>query len=209
MRIAFMGGACSGKTTLIKQFLQKWPEYTQPTKTYRDLITEKNLSLNKEGTRDSQKIILDALIEEIDSAVEDGVQNIVFDRCVIDNIAYSLWLYESKKVSQEFIIDSKYKARKAVEKYDIIFYVPRSTEIKLEEREGREVDEIYIQEIDNIFSALVTSYEMNKDTFFPKENCPAVITLNCPPDLRCEMIQLYLKNDGTPYTEEDGSLIYN
>ena len=209
MRVAFMGSACSGKTTLINQFLEMWPNYTQSSKTYRDIIEGKKLTLNKEGSEESQRIILDALVEEIDLAVKNDVKDIVFDRCVIDNAVYSLWLYESKKVSQGFIIDTKYKVRAAVEKYDVIFYLPRSADLPIENREGREIDETYIQEIDNLFGAVVKSYENNGNVFFPTENCPAVITLNGPPDLRCKMIQLYLKNDGTPYTEQDGSLIYN
>lgn len=203
-----MGPACSGKTTLINQFLQNWPQYKQSTRTYRDIIKEKNLSINKNGDRESQKIILDALIEELNDSIKSNNENIVFDRCVIDNIVYSLWLYNAGKVTEDFIIDCKYKIREAVQKYDIIFYVTRSKDLPLEQREGREIDMQYLQDTENIFSAVVSSYENGKDVFFPLENCPAVITLNCAPDLRCDLIKLYLKEDGTHYTEQDGSLIY-
>ena len=209
MRIAFMGSACSGKSTLIEQFMRAWPQYKKSTTTYRDTIKEHGLSVNKQGNQANQKAILDALIREVDESIEEKEENVVFDRCVIDNIVYTLWLYNAKVVSQEFVIDCKYKVRKAVEKYDVIFYVPRSADIPLTPREGREIDETYIQEIDNIFAAVVSSYENGKDTFLPLENCPAVISLNGPPDLRCEMIRLYLKDDGSPFTEKDGSLIYD
>ena len=204
-----MGPACSGKTTLINQFLQNWPQYKQSEKTYRDLIKEKNLNLNKEGNKESQGIILDALISEVEESIKAGEENVVFDRCVIDNIVYSLWLYNSGKVPGDFIIDSKYKVRDAIQKYDVIFYVPRSKEIPLEQRDGREIDVEYLEATENIFNAVVSSYETGKDIFFPLENCPAVITLNCAPGLRCDLIRLYLKSDGTPFTEEDGSLIYS
>ena len=36
MRIAISGTACQGKTTLIKDFLEQWPSYTTPKKTYKD-----------------------------------------------------------------------------------------------------------------------------------------------------------------------------
>jgi len=206
MKIAFMGGACSGKTTLIQQFLKQWPQYTLSEKTYRDVVKEQNLPLNKQGNESSQRKILDALVEEIDSAKG---KNVVFDRCVVDNVVYSLWLLEQGRLSQGFIIDSKYKIREAVQKYDIIFYVPYSDSLPIEEREGRETDLVYIKEIDNIFAAMVNSYEKGKDSFFPLENCPAVITLNTVPDMRCNMIRLYLKDSGDVYTEKDGSLIYS
>lgn len=208
MKIAFMGAANSGKTTLINQFIKNWPQFTLSTNTYRDLIKEKNLNINKEGTEESQKIILQSLVDEVNS-VKDSTQNIVFDRCVIDNLVYSLWLYNYGKVSQDFIVDCKYKVRDAVTKYDIIFYTPRSKSLKIVEKDTREIDESYIDEIDNLFSAVVGSYEKGKDVFLPLDNCPAVITLNGPPDLRCEMIKLYLKGDGSIFTEEDGSLIYS
>ena len=69
------------------------------------------------------------------------------------------------------------------------------------------MDPKFREEIDHIFRALVLSYEKNTGAFFPTEDCPAVITLEGPPDLRCGQIQLYLKENGHFFTEEDGSLI--
>lgn len=203
-----MGSACSGKTTLIQQFLSTWSKYSLSTKTYRDVLKEKQLPTNKQGTEESQRIILDSLVQEIDDASVDKDSNIVFDRCVIDNVVYTLWLYQYGKVSQDFVIETKYKARNAVGKYDVLFYTPRSEHFKIEERENRETDLNYITEIDNIFSAVVASYENGKDSFFPLDDCPAVIRLNGPPDLRCDMIKMYLKSDGKPFQESDGSLLY-
>ena len=201
-----MGGACSGKTTLIQQFLKRWPQYTTSLKTYRDIIKEKNLSINKDGSKDNQSIILDSLIEEINLAKD--IKDIVFDRCVVDNIVYSLWLYNNNKVTDDFIVTSKYKIREAVSKYDIIFYVPRDKDIAIVEKENRETDIQYINEIDNIYNAVVSSYERGLDIFFPLENCPAVITLNTKPDTRCDMISLYLRADGSLYDEKDSDWIY-
>jgi predicted ATPase len=206
MKIAFMGGACSGKTTLIQQFLKRWPQYTTSLKTYRDIIKEKNLSINKDGNKDNQSIILDSLIEEINLAKD--VKDIVFDRCVIDNIVYSLWLYNNNKVTDDFIVTCKYKIREAVSKYDIIFYAPRDKDIAIVEKENRETDIQYINEIDNIYNAVVSSYERGLDIFFPLENCPAVITLNTKPDTRCDMISLYLRAEGSLYDEKDSDWIY-
>jgi hypothetical protein len=206
MKIAFMGGACSGKSTLIDQFLKKWPQYKTSTRTYRDIIKEQNLQINDQGSASSQGIILDALIEELNDAKD--VQDIVFDRCVVDNIIYSLWLYHNKKVTEDFVITSKYKIREAISKYDIIFYLPRHKDIKIVEKENRNIDNDYINDIDNLYSAVVSSYEKGLDIFFPLENCPAVITLNTVPDMRCNMISLYLKNDGSLYSEKEGEWIY-
>ena len=98
MRIAFFGPHASGKTTLIEDFLEQWPMYKRPERTYRDLVKEQNLPTSKSGTKESQKAILNALVDEAQlvSTAED--KNVVFDRCVIDNIAYTLWHYAKDTV---------------------------------------------------------------------------------------------------------------
>ena len=90
---------------------------------------------------------------------------------------------------------------------DVVFYLPVRKEIPITPREGREIDEVYREEIDNIYNAMVLSYEKNTGAFFPKEDSPAVIRLDGPPDLRLPQIKLYLKDDGRGFAEEDGSLI--
>jgi hypothetical protein len=104
-------------------------------------------------------------------------------------------------------MDTKFLSHQTLKLFDLIFYIPLRPEIKLQEKETRDSDPKFREEIDNIFRALVTSYEKNTGAFFPLEDCPAIITLEGPPDLRCEQIQLYLKDNGLPFGEEDGSLL--
>jgi thymidylate kinase len=204
-----MGAGAVGKSTLIDQFIEKWPMYKKPEKTYRDIIKEKNLKLNKEGNKESQKAILDALVEEVQQVAATEEPFVVFDRCVVDNIAYTLWHYakDTEGFTQEFIMDSQAIANIALKYYDIIFYLPVRKEIPLTEKENRDTDETFRDEIDNIFKALVVSYEKQTGSFFPKEDCPAVIELEGPADMRLPQISLYIKDNGRPYGEEDGSLI--
>lgn len=208
MKIALTGTHCNGKSTLVKQFLQKWPMYRTPSVTYRDILTEKQLNLNEAGDEKSQRAILDALIDEVQKASASDDKNIIFDRCVIDNIVYSLWLNGKGKVSDNFIMDCKFLVAETVKLFDIIFFLPLKKEIKIEEKPTRSVDPVFREEIDNLFHAVIESYSKNAGVFFPLRDCPAVITLEGPPDLRCEQIRLYLKDSGLPFGEEDGSLIY-
>lgn len=208
MKIALTGTHCNGKSTLVKEFLQKWPMYKTPAITYRDILNEKKLSLNEAGDEKSQRAILDALIDEVQKASASDDKDIIFDRCVIDNIVYSLWLNSRGKVSDNFIMDCKFLVAETVKLFDIIFFLPLRNEIKFEKRDTRSNNPIYREEIDNIFHAVVESYSKNAGIFFPLKDCPAVITLDGPADLRCEQIRLYLKDSGNPFQEEDGSLIY-
>lgn len=209
MKIAFMGTQCNGKSTLIKEFLKRWPMYKEAKSTYRNLLKTNKVTGNQEGTTDSQRTILNAIIDDTQKAIAKGDEFLVFDRCVTDNIVYSLWLNEKGKVSDEFIMDTKRIAFEAIRVFDIIFYLPLREEIKIVPKKGRDIDPVYRQEIDNIFRAVVSTYEKNLGIFFPKEDCPAVITLEGPPDLRIEQIPLYIKPNGRFYGEEDGSLLAN
>lgn len=204
MRVAIIGSQNSGKSHLIQEFLDKWSMYKTPEKTYRDIIKSRNIKINQEGDEESQKAILNALIDEVQQAQGDFL---IFDRCVVDNIAYTLWLNAHDKVSDKFVMDSKFLALQTLKLFDILFYVPLRDEIKIEEKDNRDTDPEFRKEIDNIFRALVLSYEKGTGAFFPTEDCPAVITLEGPPDLRCEQIRLYLKDNGKFFTDEDGSLL--
>jgi len=204
MRIAICGCQGSGKSHLIQEFLNRWPMYKKSEKSYRDLIKDRNISINQEGNEESQKIILNALIDEVQQTTGDFL---IFDRCVVDNIAYTLWLNAHDKVSDKFVVDCKFLALQTIKLFDIIFYLPLRKEITLQDKETRDSDPKFREEIDNIFKALVTSYEKGTGAFFPTEDCPAVLTLDGPPDLRCDQIRLYLKDNGKFFTDEDGSLL--
>jgi hypothetical protein len=209
MRIALIGAQNVGKTTLVEEFIKHWPMYKRPEKTYRDFIKESKLNLNKNGDKQSQKAILNALVDEVQQATASGEKYLIFDRCTVDNIAYSLWHYAkgTPGFDAEFIIDSKTIAAIALKHIDAIFYIPSREEIKLTEKENRDTDKTFRDEMDNIFRALVESYEKNTGAFFPTEDCPPLITLDGPPDMRIPQMRLYIKENGNCYGEEDGSLL--
>jgi thymidylate kinase len=209
MRIALIGAHCVGKTTLVKDFIKQWPMYKRPEKTYRDIIKEQNIKLNKDGDKESQRAILNALVDELQLASVSDNKHIIFDRCTVDNIAYTLWHYakETEGFTSEFVMTCKDIAALSLKHIDLIFYVPMRKEIPLTPRQGREMDETFREEIDNIFDSLVSSYEKNTGAFFPPEDCPAVIRLEGPPDMRIPQIKLYIKDNGNCFGEEDGTLI--
>jgi thymidylate kinase len=209
MRVVIMGAQNVGKSTLVEQFLKEWPMYKRPEKTYRDIIKEQNLNLNMQGDKESQRAILNALVDEVQLASTSDDKHIIFDRCPVDNIAYTLWHYAkgTDGFTPEFVMTCKDIAALSLKHIDLIFYVPARKEIPLISREGRETDEVFREEIDNIFDSLVNSYEKNTGAFFPSEDCPAVIRLEGPPDMRIPQIKLYIKENGNCFGEEDGSLI--
>ena len=136
MRIAISGSACQGKTTLVKDILKNWPSYNRSNESYRKLLKEENIKINKEVDKDGQWKILNCLIDDIQHT-EKG-DKIIFDRCPLDNLVYSLWAEDKKssdidKASIDKCIPLVQESMKAI---DIIFFLPitKVAPVKVEEK---------------------------------------------------------------------------
>lgn len=206
MRISFSGAACTGKTTTIQHFLQKWPSYTLLNSDYRKVIKEKKHSKNT--TAKLQKEILNILCEESNKFTPS--QKIVFDRCPLDNLVYSMWCYahEKKGFNDKFIEDSILKARDAMKNLDIIFICTRDLMPPIEDNNIREIDPTYVEETDNIFKSIINKYKKGIDElpFFEKDDAPALIDIYGQPHERMAQIAMYVTEEGDAFGE-DQSLI--
>jgi nicotinamide riboside kinase len=206
MKIAVVGSQNTGKTTYVSDFIKKWNMYKTPEKTYRDIIKEKNLSVNENGTEESQKIILDVLV---DQAIEYSKKDfVILDRSVLDNLAYTSWLNLYEKVSDKFLDQTRLIVRETLKLYDILFFLPltKFSNIEIKEDGLRSIDPVYRQEIDTIFKAFQESYNRGDGRVFPKEDAPAFIEIFGNPEERIKMTEFYLQENGTPFGE-DQSLI--
>ncbi len=209
MRIAISGSANLGKTTLIKDFIQEWPNYTTPSYSYRDLIREKNLPHNKQVTKDGQWAILNSMIDE---QKHDKDSNIIYDRCPLDCLVHTLWAYEkgSSDIDDDFIAKVIPLVKKSYHYLDIIFFTPicKYNQINIEQKDQRETDEEYIKEIDNIFKGLNHQYQNNiqSNVFFDPTDCPAIIEVFGSREERIQYIRQYLNVDGGLIGEEDSVL---
>jgi predicted ATPase len=202
MKIAVSGTHCTGKSTYVQDFLKNWKNYSTPEKSYRDYIKEKNLPHSKEGTEESQKIILDALIDQQQAYSKDD--NVIFDRCVLDNLAYSSWLNLNGKVSDKFLDESRILVRETLKMFDVIFYFPitKVSPIKLEEDELRDNDPVYRQEIDNIFNIFVESFRSGDGRVFPADDTAPIIEIFGNREERIKMTEFYINPEGKQYGEE-------
>ena len=199
MRIAISGTACQGKTTLIKDFLEQWPNYTTPKKTYRDIIKENDLDHSSKTNKKTQKNILDFMIKEQKKYHKSD--NVIFDRCPLDNLVYSMWATEQSKldIDEEFVKSCIPNVRESFSNIDIIFFTPitKCASVEIEEGDLRDVDSKIIEEIDNIFKAMHREY-MTNDTsvFFVKDDKPGIIEVFGNRRERIQIIKLYLDAEG-------------
>lgn len=202
MKIILSGCQNSGKSTFIKDFLKKWPMYVTPKKSYREILKEKNLSHSKESTEETQKVIMDFLVEQaIESSKNDFV---ILDRGVIDCLAYSLWLNNAGVVSDKFVDEQRILARETLKLYDVIFFVPitKAAPVLIENDGFRETDETYRAEIDYIFKAFGESYNKGDGRIFPKGDSPAWIEIFGNPEERIKMAEFYITEEGKCYGED-------
>ena len=199
MRIAISGTACQGKTTLIKDFLEQWPSYKTPKKTYRDIIKDNNLDHSSKTNKKTQKKILDFMIKE--QKKYRGSDNVIFDRCPLDNLVYSMWATEQSDsdIDDKFVQECIPLVRESFNELDIIFFTPISkvAPVALAEDDLRDTDSTIIEEVDNIFKAMHREYMTNDaSVFFVKDNKPGIIEVFGDRRQRIEILKLYIDAEG-------------
>lgn len=200
MRIAISGTGNQGKSTLINDFLQEWPNFKTESSTYRAKLVAEKLPHSKDATKDTQWKILNHMIDEMQTLGSED--NIIMDRCPIDNLIYSLWCFEKGvgDIDKEFIDKCIPLVCESMRNLDIIFFIPitKAAPVAIEEDGVRETDEVYIKEIDNIFKMIGAQHHENngRNPFFPKDDAPGWIEVFGDRQTRVAMIKQYLDADG-------------
>lgn len=180
--------------------------YTTPKETYRDLVKKQKLKINQKGDLNSQLSILNYHIDEAQKYSKED--NIIFDRCVLDPLAYSLWMYEKGigNFKDEDIEGMIKITKESLKLYDIIFFIPLTDKAKIPLVKGdnkfRDTDEEFRDEMNNIFNALQKSYHKQTGVIFPLEDCPPFIDIYGSREERIELTKLYINEQGKPFGEE-------
>jgi predicted ATPase len=201
MRIAFSGAACTGKTTTLNAFLQKWPSYSTPEKTYRSLISENNHS--KKTDKKLQKAILEFMLNQ--QKQYTAHDKVALDRCGLDNIVYTIWALDKGKkgFTDAFTNECIELVKESMRYLDIIFWCPRDLMGPAENNSVREVDPTYVSETDNIFRAIYDQFQTSgASPFLPPNDSPVLIELKGNLDERLNLVSMYVNEDGNMYGEE-------
>jgi len=208
MRIAFSGTANSGKTTLVKSFLHTWDTYKTPKVTYRDHLEKTGVKHSSETTTETQTAVLDFLVDQVQGQKLGA--KIVYDRCPLDAIAYTMWANEKgiEGFTDEFVKNQIIMSKEALRSLDIIFMTRFSDNFVVVEDGTRDANSEYITEVDNIFYTLYKQYMSapSSDVFFPKDDSPCLILLPDSPQARIDLIAEYVTPDGGMYGEEESIL---
>jgi predicted ATPase len=158
MRIAISGTQCLGKTTLINDIIEKYPQFSTTSSTYRDQIKNYKLKCNKQADVQGQTIIMNKVVDELMLNHENT--DIIFDRCVFDALIYTTWagLNSDESDIDETVVKLQFDlARFYAHYYDKIIFIPMlgdGTDPVMEEDNLRETDEGYRIEVNELFESL-------------------------------------------------------
>lgn len=114
-KIAFSGAQCTGKSTLINKLKSMRDDFVYIGSPSRNVDKE---HINESGGEYGQNIVVTEVIRR------SFIDNTIQDRCLLDSLAYSKYLYEHKKtISERFYIYNFEAAKKLLKSYDVIFYL--------------------------------------------------------------------------------------
>jgi predicted ATPase len=147
-------------------------------------------------------MILDFLAEQ--ATQYSKKDNVIFDRCVLDNLAYSSWLHLKDKVSEKFLDESRILTRETLRLLDVILFLPitNSSPVTIVNDSLRDTNPQYREEVDNIFKAFQQSYHQEDGRIFPQGDAPPIIEIFGNQEQRIELTKLYITPEGKPYGEE-------
>jgi len=211
MRIAVSGTACQGKTTFIKDFIKEWPMYSTPEKTYRDYINENNLPHSENTNQEAQWSILNHVVDTI--LESDKGDKIIYDRCPLDNLVYSLWAHEKgiNDIDQKFIQKCIPVVRESLKFLDVIFFTPITnvSPIDIVDDGTRSVNKEHIEEIDHLFKGIEQQYFQNlkASPFLPSDDCPAIVEVFGNQQERIHLVRQYLDAEGDLMGDNSSSIL--
>jgi predicted ATPase len=160
MKIAIVGAQNTGKSTFLKDLLKEFPNYTTPKETYRDLVVAKGLRINQETSDESQRAIRDFLYAQLE---ENSLNDVFFDRSVIDNYIYTVLAYERGAASKELVEETHTMMLASYDYLDRLFFIPTAVSVRLTDDQLRDIDTKFIDLVNHRFIAtlLEASHKSN------------------------------------------------
>jgi predicted ATPase len=148
-RIVFTGAQGTGKTTVLDEFKNRG--FKVITEVVRQL-SKQGVKINKDGDEDGQTKILDVYKELLSEVSLDGY---ISDRCMVDVLAYSMYLAEQGKVTDEFVQEQKEQLVKFKNENPDIAYCYFPIEFDVVADGVRDTDEDFRAAIDHNIKAIL------------------------------------------------------
>lgn len=155
-RIVFTGAQGTGKTTVLNIFKERGKNVI--TEVVRNLSSDLKIKINKNGDEEGQNIIFNEYKKLLSQITLDGY---ISDRCLIDVFAYTKHLFETNKVSEDFVIKQLNEIKQFVKDNPDIIYCYFPIEFPVVDDGVRDTDEEYRKYIDNNIREIIKILGVN------------------------------------------------
>ncbi len=157
MRIAVSGTHSVGKSTLVHDLIGALPGYFREEEPYRALREQYPIKFGKESTKYCNGVQVFYNITRV-MTYRSPEDRVVFDRCPVDYIAYSLYTAHHREtdLDEAFVKSLVEPVRQSLRSLDLIVFVPVSKHhpMHLEADGIRPVDPSYRTQVDHHFKAI-------------------------------------------------------
>ena len=160
MIFSFTGAQSTGKTTLLNHLHKcngDYPFEFVPEVT-RLVMRNYEMPINEKGDDLTQLLIMTEHVRNVFKHRADRIirgTHMIFDRCALDGIVYSVWLLKNCKISRECYNACSLIYKKLQDKYDVIFYTSPD-DVKLVDDGERSIDKGFRNDIVELFDVYMT-----------------------------------------------------
>ena len=128
MIVSFTGAQSTGKTTLLNSLKEKNKDINFIDEVTRRINREYDLPINESGSSLTQLMIMADHVANVYRKYDNDL--VILDRCVVDGLVYSQWLYDNRKISLSMYNLAVEVYHSIFREYDIIFYTdPKDVEL--------------------------------------------------------------------------------
>lgn len=154
MRIALSGTHSTGKTTLLNELKKqnKLSDYIFVDEITRK-IQKKGLKINEQGDDETQLHVMQSHIDSL------KYNDCILDRCVLDGIVYTHYLYNNNTVSQHVFEKSLEIFKQHKDSYDYIFFL--KPEFPIEKDNVRSTNISFQMDVHNLFLDYIFDYNIS------------------------------------------------
>lgn len=156
MIVSFTGAQSTGKTTLLNS-MRNWKslkDYVFVDEITRN-VSKLGMNINEKGDDATQTAIMNAHIENLKKG-----SNLILDRCSLDGVVYTHYLYLHGKVSKDTFDYARQTFFETCLKYDKIFYLKPEFDIVDDGVRSSSVQ--FRDEIADIFERYIAEYNLRK-----------------------------------------------
>jgi len=154
MIVSFTGAQSTGKTTLLNILKSKNKDINFIDEVTRRINREYDLPINESGSTLTQLMIIADHVANIFRKYDSDL--VILDRCIIDGLVYSEWLYDNNNISISMIDLATEIYHSIYKKYDIIFYTDPK-DVELVDDGERSIDKQFRDDIISSFNYRIKS----------------------------------------------------